>query len=154
MDLRFPIGFVTIELELKVPVEQSRSGHLQSSLVGEDYAHLVIDPMLRSVIGVSLPQAARACDMQAFSSTTSSALLPVREHFVDRWSRSQALCRSGRKHTMPETRYIEGDLALPSVGRYQMKVDLHPADVTLHDAYLAATPTGSSVPCTKLIRCS
>jgi|SRR5690242_2431851 len=71
------------------------------------------------------------------------------------------LCRSGRKHTMPETRHIGGDLALPSVGRYQMKEDLQPADVTLHDAHLAATPTGSSVPCTsnddaatKLIRCS
>jgi len=43
--------------------------------------------------------------------------------------------------------HIWADLAPPSVGRYQMKGDLQPADVTLHDAHLAATPTGSSVPC-------
>src|SRR5690242_12152411 len=39
--LKFPIGLVTIELELKVPVEQSCSGQLQLSLVHENSAHLV-----------------------------------------------------------------------------------------------------------------
>lgn len=89
--------------------------------------------------------------MKTFFSTTFSALLPVRNHLVDRCSRSQAIqivsIRQSAR-TLPGNLHIQADLAPPSVGRYQMKGDLQPADVTLHDAHLAATPTGSSVPCT------
>jgi hypothetical protein len=88
--------------------------------------------------------------MQMFCSTTSSALLPSgNKSLIDAAGpkKRKFVLISQAARALPEILHIWADLAPPSVGRYQMKGDLQPADVTLHDAYLAATPTGSSVPC-------
>ena len=51
------------------------------------------------------------------------------------------LYRSNSERTIPEALHKKADLAPPSVGRYQMKRDLQPADVTLHDAQLLSFPS-------------
>lgn len=87
--------------------------------------------------------------MQTFCSTTSSALLPSGNKLLTDAAgpKQRTFVLISQAARLPEILHLWADLAPPSVGRYQMKRDLQPADVTLHDAYLAATLTGSSDPC-------